>query len=105
MALQLTFYPNGGSMFSVKEYHDAIVEQFEARGFKWNYNHNLTGVDIQNKTAIFDRFSNCCSLVKAIQFIFTASSFWACFGKGITLKPAALKFQKSITSNTLVASK
>jgi sulfide:quinone oxidoreductase len=52
---ELTFYPNGGSMFSVKEYHDAIVKQFETRGFKWNYNHNLTGVDIQNKIALFDK--------------------------------------------------
>lgn len=51
----LTFYPNGGSMFSVKEYHDAIIKQFEARGFNWNYFHNLTEVNIQNKTAIFDK--------------------------------------------------
>jgi len=52
---ELTFYPNGGSMFSVKEYHDAIVKQFEARDFKWNYFHNLTAVDLQNKTAFFDK--------------------------------------------------
>jgi len=52
---ELTFYPNGGTMFSVKEYHDAIVKQFEARNFKWNYNHNLTGVDLENKIATFDK--------------------------------------------------
>tara|TARA_B100001063_G_C16769380_1_gene560608 strand:+ start:1661 stop:3130 length:1470 start_codon:yes stop_codon:yes gene_type:complete len=52
---ELTFYPNGNNMFGVKEYHDAILKQFEARGFKWNYKHNLTGVDIQNKTAYFDK--------------------------------------------------
>ena len=52
---ELTFYPNGGSMFSVKEYHDAIVKQFEERDFKWNYFHNLTGVDLENKIATFDK--------------------------------------------------
>jgi sulfide:quinone oxidoreductase len=52
---ELTFYPDGNTMFSVKEYHDAIIKQFETRGFKWNYNHNLTGVDIQNNIALFDK--------------------------------------------------
>lgn len=51
----LTFYTNGGTMFSVKEYHDAIVKQFEARSFKWNYFHNLTEVDLENKIATFDK--------------------------------------------------
>ena len=51
----LTFYPNGGNMFGVKEYHDAIVNQFETRNIKWNYNHNLTAVDIANKVATFDK--------------------------------------------------
>jgi len=52
---ELTFYPNGGKMFGVKEYHEAIVKQFEQRGMKWNYKHNLTGVDLENKIAIFDK--------------------------------------------------
>ena len=52
---ELTFYPNGGSMFGVKEYHDAIVKQFEERDFKWNYFHNLTGVDLEKKVATFDK--------------------------------------------------
>lgn len=51
---ELTFYPNGSSMFGVPEYHEAIVNQFKARDMKWNYAHNLTGVDIENKVAIFD---------------------------------------------------
>lgn len=51
---ELTFYPNGGAMFGVKEYHDAIVNQFKARDMKWNYNHNLTGVDLEKKIAVFD---------------------------------------------------
>ena len=52
---ELTFYPNGNNMFGVKEYHDAIVKQFEARNFKWNYLHNLTEVDLANKIATFDK--------------------------------------------------
>ena len=52
---ELTFYPNGSSMFGVKEYHDAIVKQFKERGFKWNYKHNLTEIDIANKIATFDK--------------------------------------------------
>lgn len=51
---ELTFYPNGGSMFGVKEYHEAIVKQFEARDMKWNYKHNLIGVDVDKKIATFD---------------------------------------------------
>jgi sulfide:quinone oxidoreductase len=52
---ELTFYPNGGKMFGVPEYHDAIVKQFEARDMKWQYKHNLTGVDVANKVATFDK--------------------------------------------------
>ncbi|MCX6052947.1 MAG: FAD/NAD(P)-binding oxidoreductase [Campylobacterales bacterium] len=52
--VELTFYPNGGKMFPVPEYHDAILEQFKTRGFKWNYSHNLVEVDTANKVAIFD---------------------------------------------------
>ncbi|NVJ54438.1 MAG: NAD(P)/FAD-dependent oxidoreductase [Campylobacteraceae bacterium] len=52
----LTFYPNGGSMFGVKEYHEAILEQFKVRDFKWHYNHNLVGVDLEKKIATFDNF-------------------------------------------------
>lgn len=51
---ELTFYPNGGAMFGVPEYHEAIVNQFKARDMKWNYNHNLTGVDLEKKMATFD---------------------------------------------------
>lgn len=52
---ELTFYPNGSKMFGVKEYHDAIVNQFEARDMKWNYRHNLVAVDPEKKIATFDR--------------------------------------------------
>ena len=50
----LTFYPNGGSMFGVPEYHEAILKQFIARDMKWNYKHNLIAVDPAAKKAIFE---------------------------------------------------
>jgi sulfide:quinone oxidoreductase len=50
----LTFYPNGGKMFGVPEYHEAIVKQFEARDMKWHYKHNLVAVDPGKKVATFD---------------------------------------------------
>ncbi len=52
--VELTFYPNGGKMFGIPEYHDAIVQQFKDRDFKWHYGHNLTEVDTDNKIAVFD---------------------------------------------------
>jgi sulfide:quinone oxidoreductase len=51
---ELTFYPNGGKMFGVPEYHEAIKAQFEREGFKWHYAHNLVEVDMANKIAVFD---------------------------------------------------
>jgi len=55
--VELTFYPNGGGMFGIKDYHTAIVKQFETRGFKWNYKHNLIEIDTATKTAVFDNHS------------------------------------------------
>ena len=55
--VELTFYPNGGGMFGIKDYHTAIVKQFEARDFKWHYNHNLVEVDSEKKIAFFDHHS------------------------------------------------
>ena len=52
---ELLFLPNGDNMFDVKEYHDAIVKQFEARDMKWNYRHNLIAVDPVKKIATFDK--------------------------------------------------
>jgi len=51
---ELTFYPNGGAMFGVPEYHDAILGQFKREDFKWHYRHNLIEVDKENKIAVFD---------------------------------------------------
>jgi len=53
--VELTFYPNGGGMFGIKDYHTAIVEQFKARDFKWHYKHNLIEVDTAKKVAVFDK--------------------------------------------------
>jgi sulfide:quinone oxidoreductase len=50
----LHFYPNGGKMFGVPEYHDAIVKQYEERNMKWSYAHNLVAVDTEKKIATFD---------------------------------------------------
>ena len=52
---ELTFYADSGKLFGVKEYADAIEKQFIARDMKWNFNHNLIGVDIKNKVATFDK--------------------------------------------------
>ena len=51
--IEMTFLPNGGKMFGVKEYHEAIVEQFKTRGFKWEYKTNLVAVDTAAKVATF----------------------------------------------------
>ena len=51
---ELTFYPNGGAMFGVPEYHDAIVEQFKREDFKVHYRHNLVRIEKENKIAVFD---------------------------------------------------
>lgn len=53
--VELSFYPNGGTMFGVPEYHDAIVKQFEARDMKWEYKNNLVEIDVNTKKAIFEK--------------------------------------------------
>jgi sulfide:quinone oxidoreductase len=51
----LTFYPNGSKMFGVPEYHDALVNIFEDRDLKWNYQHNLVAIDGEKRIATFDK--------------------------------------------------
>ena len=51
----LHFYPNGSSMFGIKDYHTAIVEQFKKRDMNYSYNHNL--LEIKDGVAIFDDHS------------------------------------------------
>ncbi len=52
--VELTFYPNGGKMFGVPEYHEAIVQQYKDRDFKWHYAHNLIKLDTDAKIATFN---------------------------------------------------
>ncbi|PIF03934.1 MAG: sulfide:quinone reductase [Arcobacter sp.] len=51
----LHFYPNGGSMFGIRDYSDAIVKQFKARDMNYSYKHNL--IEIKNGVAVFDDHS------------------------------------------------
>ena len=51
---ELTFYPAGGAMFGVPQYHDAIMGQFKREGFKWKFRHNLIEIDKEKKIATFD---------------------------------------------------
>ncbi len=51
--VDLVFLPNGGKMFGVPEYHEAILQQFKDRGFKWHYKHNLVKLDTDAKIATF----------------------------------------------------
>ena len=53
--VELSFYPNGGTMFGVKEYHNAIVKQFEERDMKWEYKNNLIEIDVNTKKATFEK--------------------------------------------------
>ena len=52
--VELRFCTNGGAMFGIPEYHDAVLGQFEREDFKWNYRHNLIEVQKENKIAVFD---------------------------------------------------
>ncbi len=52
--VEMHFYPNGGNMFGVKEYHNALSEQFKVRDFKHSYKHNLIAIDGKNKIATFN---------------------------------------------------
>ncbi len=52
---ELVFYPNGGSMFGVPEYHKAILNLFEEKDLKYHYKHNLIEIDLEKKIAVFDK--------------------------------------------------
>lgn len=54
--VELTFNTDGGVLFGIPEYNDAVVKQFEARGFKWNFKHTLAEVDAAGKTATFNKW-------------------------------------------------
>ncbi len=52
---ELVFYPNGGKMFGVPEYHKAILNLFEEKGLGYHYKHNLIEIDLEKKIAVFDK--------------------------------------------------
>ncbi len=52
--VEMLFCTNGGAMFGIPEYHDAVLGQFIRADFKWNYRHNLIEVQKENKIAVFD---------------------------------------------------
>ncbi|MBD3807235.1 MAG: NAD(P)/FAD-dependent oxidoreductase [Epsilonproteobacteria bacterium] len=51
---ELTLYPNGGKLFGIKAYNEAMIKQFATRDMKYQFKHNLIGVDPAKKIAIFD---------------------------------------------------
>jgi len=51
---ELTLYPNGDKLFGIKAYHEAMVKQFASRDMKYQYKHNLIGVDPVKKIATFN---------------------------------------------------
>ncbi|PLY16329.1 MAG: sulfide:quinone reductase [Sulfurimonas sp.] len=52
--VELTFYTNGSALFGIKEYNESIFKQFDERGFKKNFAHNLTEIDTDAKVAVFN---------------------------------------------------
>ncbi|MGM0623366.1 MAG: NAD(P)/FAD-dependent oxidoreductase [Campylobacterota bacterium] len=51
----LDFYTNGGKLFGVPAYHDAIDGQMKARDINVNYSHKFVAVDPQRKIATFEK--------------------------------------------------
>lgn len=49
----MTFLPNGGKMFGVPAYNEAIENQYKERGMKREFKHNLVSVDPGKKEATF----------------------------------------------------
>jgi len=54
--IDMTFFSNSSKMFSVKEYEQAIIEQYKARNMNYKLQHNLVEVDLKNKIATFDNY-------------------------------------------------
>lgn len=54
--VSLDYYDDSSRLFSVKEYADAIEQQFIQRDLKWHFNHNLVEVDIAKKVAVFNHY-------------------------------------------------
>ena len=54
--VEMTFNTNNGALFGIPDYNAPIVKQFEERGFKVNYKHNLAEIDPAAKTATFNKW-------------------------------------------------
>lgn len=54
--VEMTLYANSSKMFSVKEYEEAIINQYKKRNMNFELKHNLKKIDLKNKIAIFDKF-------------------------------------------------
>lgn len=54
--VELTYYTDGGALFGIPDYNTPIVKQFEVRGFKYNFKHNLVEVNPADKVAIFNKW-------------------------------------------------
>jgi len=52
---ELTLYPNGDKLFGVPEYNAAMFDQFAKRDMKYQFKHNLIGVDPVAKIATFKK--------------------------------------------------
>lgn len=50
----LTLYPNGKTLFGIKDYNDAMIKQFAEKDMKYKFEHNLIGVDPIKKIATFN---------------------------------------------------
>ena len=53
--VELHYFDDSSKYFGVKEYADAIEEQFKVRNFKTHFAHNLVGVDLNGKIATFNK--------------------------------------------------
>jgi sulfide:quinone oxidoreductase len=51
----LSFYTNGGKLFGVDIYHEAISNQMKARDVAVNYSHKLVAIDPANKVVTFEK--------------------------------------------------
>lgn len=52
--IKTIFLPDGGAMFSVKEYATMIEELYKEKGMEWRFRHNLIEIDPSAKRATFE---------------------------------------------------
>ncbi|QOG12302.1 NAD(P)/FAD-dependent oxidoreductase [Arcobacter sp. FWKO B] len=52
---ELNFFTNGGALFGVPIYHEAISNQMKARNVNVNFSHKFIEVDPKNKVAVLEK--------------------------------------------------